>query len=121
MLRVTKPCPLYNVEFEKAKNETETQMLVKYNNFFNYVSNHTGMEIQHISDVENIFNSLNIQVIILSSYIVKIYEYIYTYRTHTRMGRGVFDPQYRYNTCGPPNKLEIEFLCYMISFSMDSI
>lgn len=37
-------------------------MLVKYENFFSYVSNHTGIEIKHLSDVENIFNSLNIQV-----------------------------------------------------------
>lgn len=37
-------------------------MLIKYERFFNYVSNHTGMEIKHLSDVENIFNSLNIQV-----------------------------------------------------------
>lgn len=63
MLRVTKACPVYNVEFEKAKNETEKHMLRKYENFFNYVSNHTGMKIQHLSDVESIFNSLNIQVI----------------------------------------------------------
>lgn len=63
MLRVTKACPAYNLEFEKAKEETEKQMLIKYENFFNYVSNHTGMEIKHLSDVESIFNSLNIQVI----------------------------------------------------------
>lgn len=64
ILRVTKPCPIYDVEFEKAKNKTETQMLNKYEKFLSYVSNHTGMEIKHISDVENVFNSLNIQVII---------------------------------------------------------
>ncbi|VVC27957.1 Histidine phosphatase superfamily,Histidine phosphatase superfamily, clade-2 [Cinara cedri] len=61
ILRVTKPCPVYNVEFEKAKNATEKQMLFKYKTFFSYLSNHTGMEIQHLSDVENIFNSLTIQ------------------------------------------------------------
>lgn len=37
-------------------------MLIKYERFFNYIANHTGMEIKHLSDVENIFNSLNIQV-----------------------------------------------------------
>jgi len=37
-------------------------MLIKYETFFNYVSNHTGLEIKHLSDVENIFNSLTIQV-----------------------------------------------------------
>lgn len=72
MLRVIKPCPVYNLEFEKAKNETETQMLVKHENFFNYVSNHSGMEIKHISDIENIFNSLNIQVIFYYNYIIII-------------------------------------------------
>jgi len=61
ILRVTKPCPAYDVEFEKAKNETEKRMLIKYETFFNYVSNHTGLEIKHLSDVENIFNSLTIQ------------------------------------------------------------
>jgi len=64
MLRVTMPCPAYDAEFEKAKNETEKQMLIKYENFFKYVSNHTGLEIKHLSDVENIFNSLTIQVIV---------------------------------------------------------
>lgn len=63
MLRVTKSCPAYNQEFEKAKEETEKQMLIKYEKFFNYISNHTGLEIKHLSDIENIFNSLNIQVI----------------------------------------------------------
>jgi len=63
MLRVTKSCPVYDVEFQKAKNETEKEMLIKYEYFFSYISNHTGMVINHISDVENIFNSLNIQVI----------------------------------------------------------
>jgi len=61
MLRVTKSCPVYDVEFQKAKNETEKEMLIKYEYFFSYISNHTGMVINHISDVENIFNSLNIQ------------------------------------------------------------
>lgn len=64
MLRVTVPCPAYDAEFEKAKNETEKKMLIKYDNFFKYVSNHTGLEIKHLSDVENIFNSLTIQVIV---------------------------------------------------------
>lgn len=65
MLRVTKYCPVYDVEFDKIKNETEKQMLMKHEQFFNYISNHTGMEIKHLSDVENIFNSLNIQVNII--------------------------------------------------------
>jgi len=68
MLRVTKFCPAYNEEFEKVKNETEKEMLMKYTNFFNYISNHTGMEIKHLSDVESIFNSLNIQVIYVNKY-----------------------------------------------------
>lgn len=38
-------------------------MFVKYEKFFSYVSNHTGMEIKHLSDIESIYNSLNIQVI----------------------------------------------------------
>jgi len=67
MLRVTKSCPAYNVEFEKVKHETEKQMLIKYEKFFSYVSNHTGMEIKHLSDVESIFNSLNIQVIYINN------------------------------------------------------
>lgn len=66
MLRVTKSCPAYDAEFEKAKNETEKQMLFKYETFFSYISNHTGLEIKHLSDVENIFNSLTIQVIYCS-------------------------------------------------------
>lgn len=64
MLRVTKSCPAYDKDFENAKNETEREIFIKYKHFLDYVSNHTGMEIKHISDVENIFNSLNIQVII---------------------------------------------------------
>lgn len=63
ILRVTKSCPVYNEEFEKVKNETEKIMMIKYETFFNYVSNHTGMKIKHLSDIESIYNSLNIQVI----------------------------------------------------------
>lgn len=50
------------MEFEKAKNATEEIMLFKYKTFFSYLSNNTGLEIQHLSDVEHIYNSLNIQV-----------------------------------------------------------
>lgn len=70
MLRVTKYCPVYDIEFLRVKSETEKLMLVKYEKFFNYISNHTGMEIKHLSDVENIFNSLNIQVITNSKLLI---------------------------------------------------
>lgn len=81
MLRVTKSCPAYNIEFEKAKYETEKQMLIKYETFFNYVSNHTGTEIKHLSDLESIFNSLNIQVIYYSSLNYIIVSWYKTYIT----------------------------------------
>ncbi|XP_050428309.1 prostatic acid phosphatase-like [Adelges cooleyi] len=63
LLRVTKPCPVFDEEFRKAKIETENGMFQNNSTrtFFDYLSNHTGMEIKHLSDVENIYNSLNIQ------------------------------------------------------------
>jgi len=54
-------------------------MLIKYENFFNYVSNHTGLEIKHLSDVENIFNSLTIQVLnlLFITFLITYYIIIY--------------------------------------------
>lgn len=51
-------------------------MLIKYETFFSYISNHTGLEIKHLSDVENIFNSLTIQVLNLLFIIFLITYYI---------------------------------------------
>lgn len=53
-------------------------MLIKYEHFFKYISNHTGLEIKHLSDVENIFNSLTIQVNIFDSdHFIYLYIIIY--------------------------------------------
>ncbi|XP_050531864.1 prostatic acid phosphatase-like [Daktulosphaira vitifoliae] len=61
LLRITKSCPKYDLEFEKAKNSTEIEMFKKHEVFLKYLSSHSGMEIKHLTDVENIYNSLNIQ------------------------------------------------------------
>jgi len=63
-------------------------MLIKYETFFSYISNHTGLEIKHLSDVENIFNSLTIQVlnllfiIFIITYYIIIILYIYFVLCH---------------------------------------
>lgn len=58
-------------------------MLIKYQTFFNYVSNHTGMEIKHLSDIESIYNSLNIQVIycIINTVVIFLLIIIITHYT----------------------------------------
>ena len=73
-------CPAFSVEKSKSDADLDSAILEEHKDLFQYLSEHTGQQINNISDIDWLYSALSIEV--LELYIVnsfKLFFYIEFY------------------------------------------